>query len=110
VGKLASTLVVLCLLVSVSARADHEKKLKRGLSKAAGEIIDRIVGCQHWLGEPAEGEGPEVAQRRAEIKKALEDLRCEGLDADRALYLKKQKNKKTRAKIEKAFEDAGHFD
>jgi hypothetical protein len=39
--------------------------------------IDRRQGCNHWAGE----EGYDAA-RRAEINKAIDDLRCTALDRD----------------------------
>ncbi len=39
--------------------------------------IDRRDGCNHWAGE----EGYDAA-RRAEINKAIDDLRCTALDRD----------------------------
>lgn len=63
--------------------------------------IDRREGCNHWAGE----EGYDAA-RRAEIDKAIADLRCTALDRDeRALRRRYRNNPEALRRIEKARDD-----
>lgn len=76
---------VLFLLVSAAAggRPDPVKELQTGMPGPVAGLIARIVDCNHWSGE----EGYDAA-RRAEIKRALSESRCEDLEEDENAILK----------------------
>lgn len=71
-----------------TAQADSVSDLKKGQPKEVADLIDRIVGCNHWSGEE-----PYDAQRRQEIEKAVGDLRCNDLMADEAMIRKRNSSK-----------------
>jgi hypothetical protein len=81
-------IVVLALSAATAlANAQDEDPLagvKKGQPKPVADLIERIVGCNHWSGEP-----PYDADRAKEIKKAIEELRCDQLSADEAKITKK---------------------
>ena len=47
-------------------------------------MIDRIVGCNHWLGE-----SPYDPDRAKEIRQAVSVLRCNELEKNESAVLKK---------------------
>jgi hypothetical protein len=75
-------LAVLAAQISVahSARADTQAvidDLKCDQPSEVAAYIDRRVGCNYWSSEP-----PYDAERAAEIKKVLGDLKCQALTDD----------------------------
>jgi len=74
--------------------------LKSGVPRPVGELIERIVNCNHWSGEE-----PYDEERKAQINQAVHDLRCSKLTQDERLMLKKYgKNARVRLKIKDAKE------
>jgi hypothetical protein len=72
------TLIALLFLSQEAwANDDEYSKLIDGLPTDAVEIIERIVGCNHWAGEEAYDE-----ERRKEIMNAVTELRCEDVNSD----------------------------
>jgi hypothetical protein len=57
-------LVILSVLFATCALADDDPlaSLQKGQSKDVSELIDRIVGCNHWSGEE-----PYDVERKQEI-------------------------------------------
>lgn len=51
---------------------------------AVRAFVERRTGCNHWTGEE-----PYDAARRREIERALTDLRCDRLDADEAVLVRR---------------------
>lgn len=49
-----------------------------------GHLVDRIVDCNHWLGEP-----PYDEARANAIKAAVVKLRCDALAEEKAAMLRK---------------------
>ena len=64
------------------AAEDQVTAIKKGQPKQVAELIDRIVECNHWGGEEAYD-----SARREQIRRAVEKLRCDALDADEAKVL-----------------------
>jgi len=56
---------------------DELAKILRGLPHDAREFIARRSDCNHWLGEE-----PYDAARKAEILKAVTELRCRSITRD----------------------------
>jgi hypothetical protein len=79
-----SRLVLALLLVANAAHSagDPIAALKKGQPKQVADLIDRIVECNHWGGEE-----PYDAERREQMRSAMEKLRCDTLDADEAKLL-----------------------
>jgi hypothetical protein len=75
--------------------------LAAALPHAVSAYIDRRQGCNHWAGE----EGYDAA-RRAEINKAIADLKCTALGRDeRALRHRYRHNPAVLGQIKKARDD-----
>ncbi len=70
------------------ANEDPLTSLKKGQPKDVREMIDRLVGCNHWSGEE-----PYDADRKREISSAMADLQCAKLAKDEAAALKRYANK-----------------
>lgn len=62
--------------------------LTKGQPKDVSDLIERLVGCNHWSGEE-----PFDAARRNEILSNLADLRCAQLAGDEAAIHKRYANK-----------------
>jgi len=75
------------------------KRIKAGLPADVGKVIDRMTGCNHWAGEEAYDE-----DRKQQIHKAVDELRCKDLESDKTKLLKKYKAKESA--IKKAFKEA----
>ena len=60
-----------------SAEMQAIDRLKSGQPPDIASFIDRQAGCQHWSGE-----SPFDAERSADIKKALRELKCQALARD----------------------------
>jgi hypothetical protein len=87
--------------VSCTASADRDdptEKLKKNLPRPVAALIDRIVDCNHWLGESPYDEG-----RGKEIKQAISELRCLDLKNDEKAVLKKYRSN---PKVKKAIDVA----
>jgi len=72
--------LVLPIVMSHPTHADTQKvidDLKRNKPNEVATYIDRRVGCNYWSSEP-----PYDAERAAEIKKVISDLRCQTLNRD----------------------------
>jgi len=61
---------------------DPGAELKKGQPKPVASLVDRIISCNHWLGEP-----PYDADRAKEISNAVSELRCKHLEADESAVL-----------------------
>jgi hypothetical protein len=70
------------------ASDDPLASLKKGQPKDVSELIDRLVGCNHWRGEE-----PYDAERKQEISSAMADLKCARLAKDVAATRKRYANK-----------------
>jgi cytochrome c556 len=70
--------------LQAAASDDPLADLKKGQPKDVVELIDRLVGCNHWSGEE-----PYDAERRKEISDAMAELRCDRLEKDEAAALKR---------------------
>ena len=93
---MARILTGLALVIACGSSA-----LADALPQDAARYIDRREGCNHWAGE----EGYDAA-RRAEINKAIDDLRCTALDKDeRVLRHRYRHNPVALQAIKKARED-----
>lgn len=77
---------VLLLVTAASALAGEDPlaSFKKGQPKAAADLIDRIVGCNHWSGEE-----PYNLERQKEIQSALTKLQCGKLQSDEAKLVKR---------------------
>jgi len=99
--------LAVCLLTGLSlspCQAETAKdplaELKAGLPPPVAALIERIVDCEHWGGEE-----PYDAARRAEINKAVKELRCGALDRDEKRLLKTWgQDERVRSRINKAKE------
>lgn len=92
---------ILICLASYSAIADEDDpaaELRKGQPPSVANLIDRIVGCNHWLGEE-----PYDADRAKEIRAAVNELRCDKLEKDTSVILKKYESN---PKVKKAIEAA----
>jgi hypothetical protein len=93
--KRARSATLLAAMVSLSSVAIAAPP------RDVARYIDRREGCNHWAGE----EGYDAA-RRAEINKAIDDLRCTALDKDeRALRHRYRHNAAVLRAIKKARDD-----
>ncbi len=70
------------------AEADPLASLKKGQPREVVALIDRLVGCNHWGGEE-----PYDTDRKEEIAKALKELRCDAVEKDEAIALKRYAKK-----------------
>jgi len=88
-------LVILSVFCASYAFASDDPlaSLKKGQPKDVGELIDRLVGCNHWSGEE-----PYDAERKQEISSAMADLKCTRLVKDEAAALKRYINKPSTVK------------
>jgi len=85
----------LCLsAVHALASDDPLAHLKKGQPKDVIELIDRLVGCNHWSGEDAYD-----AERGQEIASALADLKCERLEEDVAVARKRYAKRPSTIKV-----------
>lgn len=76
--------------VSCTASADRDDptaELKKNQPRQVAALIDRIVDCNHWLGESAYD-----ADRAKEIKQAVLELRCNELEKNEMAVLKKYRS------------------
>jgi len=76
-------LSVFCVTYAL-ASDDPLAGLKKGQPKDVSELIDRLVGCNHWSGEE-----PYDAERKQEISSAMADLKCARLAKDEAAARKR---------------------
>ena len=76
---------------------DPIKELKKNQPRPVAALIDRIVDCNHWLGE-----SPHDENRAREIKQVVSELRCSELNKDEAALLKKYLNPKVKKAINMA--------
>lgn len=78
------------MFCATCALADDDSlaSLKKGQPKDVSELIDRLVGCNHWSGEE-----PYDAERKHEISSAIADLKCERLTKDEAAARKRYAKK-----------------
>jgi hypothetical protein len=83
-------LIVLSVFCATHAFASDDPlaSLKKGQPKDVSELIDRLVGCNHWSGE-----APYDAERKQEIALAMADLKCARLAKDEAAARKRYANK-----------------
>ena len=83
-------LVILSVFCATNALASDDPLagLKKGQPKDVREMIDRLVGCNHWSGEE-----PYDADRNREISSAMANLKCAQLAKDEAAALKRYANK-----------------
>lgn len=70
------------------ASNDPPASLKKGQPQDVREMIDRLIGCNHWSGEE-----PYDADRKLEISSAMADLKCARLAKDEAAALRRYANK-----------------
>lgn len=77
VGRILVVLALVGASATASGKPDQVQELQKGMPKPVAELISRIVECNHWAGE----EGYD-AERRAEINKAISQLRCANLEKD----------------------------
>lgn len=82
-SRILTAFLFLGVSTIASGRPDQVKELQKGMPGPVAGLISRIVNCNHWFGE----EGYDAA-RRAEIKKAISELRCEDLEKDEDVILK----------------------
>lgn len=95
---LLPSLVFCFLSCAVSAGQDDPiKELKKNQPRPVAALIDRIVDCNHWLGE-----SPYDEDRAREIKQAVSDLGCSEVKKDEAAVLKKYLNPKVKKAINMA--------
>jgi hypothetical protein len=89
-------LLVLLCFSSLHALAgdDPLAHLKKGQPKDVIELIDRLVGCNHWSGEEAYD-----AERGQEIASGLADLKCERLEKDEAALRKRYAKRPSTIKV-----------
>lgn len=59
----------------------------KGLPKEVISILERVDGCIHFGSEE-----PYDEQRKNEILRAVKKLKCDSIDKDRSVILKKYKN------------------
>lgn len=86
---IACDLFVIAAPQAFSATQD-ERTLEKGMSSDVIDYIDRKVSCNYWSSEPSYD-----AERRTEIEKNLEELRCDVIDQnERELRNRFQKDPK----------------
>jgi hypothetical protein len=83
VNRILAVFLLLGVSAIASGMPDQVKELQKGMPGPVASLILRIVECNHWSGE----EGYDAA-RRAEIEKAVSELRCEDLEKDENVVLK----------------------
>jgi hypothetical protein len=94
-------MIMRVLLVLLIASTLAAPVLAAALPHAASAYIDRREDCNHWAGE----EGYDAA-RRAEINKAIADLKCTALGRDeKALRHRYRHNPAVLLAIKKARDD-----
>jgi cytochrome c556 len=78
--------VILSFFCATCALASDDPldSLKKGQPKDVSDLIDRLVGCNHWSGEE-----PYDAERKKEISSAIADLKCTRLAKDVAAARKR---------------------
>jgi hypothetical protein len=74
---LAALTVPIALAHPASAEMQAIDQSKSGRPPDIASFIGRQVGCRHWSGESAVD-----AERAAQIKKALRELKCRALAGD----------------------------
>jgi len=89
-------LVIFLLFCATYALASDDPLagLKKGQPKEVSELIDRLVGCNHWSGEE-----PYYAERKQEISSAMVDLKCARLAKDDAAARNRYANKRSTMKV-----------
>lgn len=97
---LSAFLFVICPAYCGAQGDDPLTDIKKGQPKAIGDIVDRIVGCNHWSGEPAYD-----AARSREIEEALKELKCSQLQSD----VMRIKKKYSSPGVKKALDAANEF-
>ena len=92
------------LLLSAAACANEVrnlpqvKKITDGQPEEVIAFIERMVECNHWAGED-----PYDKERAEQIRKAIENARCDSLASEKkVLELKYKENKKVLDAIGKA--------
>lgn len=81
-SRLTASLIFGLATIAHSGEKDPGATLKQYQPPAVAALIDRIIGCNHWLGE-----SPYDSDRAKEINAALADLRCARLRNDEASIL-----------------------
>jgi len=70
--------LVLCIWPLVaSAEPEDVTKLQKDMPGPVADLISRIANCNHWSGEDAYN-----PERRAQIERAVSELRCAELGKD----------------------------
>ena len=77
---------------------DPTAEIKKNQPRPVAALIDRIVGCNHWLGET-----PYDMDREKQISEAISSLRCNELKKDETAVLNKYR---TNPKVKKAIDMA----
>jgi hypothetical protein len=76
---------ILCMLPLVAnAEPDDVARLQKNMPGPVTDLISRIVNCNHWTGEDAYD-----TERKAQIERAVSELRCAELETDEGSVLKK---------------------
>ena len=70
-------LVMVCVTAFPVSAQPELQALQRGQPREVARYLERAAGCNHWAGEEAYD-----ANRKAEIDKAISDLRCTSLERD----------------------------
>jgi hypothetical protein len=83
-------LVILSAFCATYALASNDPlaSLKKGQPKDVSELIDRLVGCNHWKGEEQYD-----AERKQEIFSVMVGLKCGRLATDEVAARKRYANK-----------------
>jgi hypothetical protein len=94
----AAALLMLCMSAPLAALAKDE------LPPEVSRFIDERDSCEHFLGEPYEGDTPEMIERREFIYESVE-IFCAGTDRRLAALRKRYKNNPAVINLLKRYED-----
>lgn len=72
-----TTFVLIVLATFAHADLNEVDAVKVGMPEDVAALVDRIVGCNHWSGEP-----PFDKDRTNEIKHVLSELKCGEIGSD----------------------------
>ncbi len=95
--------LIFCANLSLSAKEKAQSEIEietisKGLTPDVAQIVERIVYCNHWLGED-----PYNKDRKKDIDSALKEYKCATVEKDRTSILKKySKDSKVKAAVENA--------
>lgn len=71
--------MILTMLLALAGEAATLRQRLDAMPRPVAKFVERRADCNHWTGEE-----PYDAPRRAEIERAIRDLRCARIEEDEA--------------------------